>query len=171
MKIKNVEPKPYEKSVLPSIIFEVDISHVKYQEAIIGVNGLLETDDGKVLANVNEYICELKTREIGARGSSYDSMFKEEIYRTGIIALLSKQALEYIEKRRMADKKGDVKLNLCLNVKYLQSEAVISESFLIDPKKIGLPEIPIPTSRRDVSGNIVAYASDPDFSTSYVNRG
>ena len=64
MKIKNVEPKPYEKSVLPSIIFEVDISHVKYQEAIIGVNGLLETDDGKVLANVNEYICELKTREI-----------------------------------------------------------------------------------------------------------
>ena len=171
MEIKNVEPKPYEKSALPSIIFEVEISHVKYQEAIIGVNGWLETDDGKVIASINEHIYEKqKASEIGARGSKFDSKFKEEIYRTRIIAQLSKQALDYIEKRRMADKKGDVKLNLCLNVKYLQSRAVISESFLIDPKEIDLREIRISTSRRYESGKIVAYAYDPDFSTSYTNR-
>ena len=170
MEIKNVEHKPYEKSVLPSIIFGVEISHVKYQEAIIGVSGWLETDDGKVIASINEDIYEKRGGEIGARGSKYDSEFKDEIYRTRMVAILSEKALDYIEKRRMADKKGDVKLNLCLNVKYLQSRAEISESFLIDPKKIGLPEISIPTSRRDKSGKIVAYAYDPDFSSSYTNR-
>lgn len=171
MEIKIVEPKPYEKSALPSIIFEVEISHVKYQEAIIGVNGWLETDDGKVIASINEHIYEKpKASEIGARGSSFDSKFKEEIYRTRLIALLSKQALDHIEKKRMADKKGDVKLNLCLNVKYLQSRAVILESFLIDPKEIGLQQIRISTSRRCESGKIVAHASDPDFSTPYTNR-
>ena len=172
MEIKNVEPKPYEKSALPSIIFEIEISHVKYQEAIIGVNGWLETDDGKVLASVNEHIYEKpKASKIGARGSSFDSGFKEEIYRAKIIALISKQVLDYIEKRRLADKKGDVKLNLCLNVKYLQSRAEISQSFLIDPKEIGLQEIQILTSRGyDESGKIVAYAYDPGFSTSFINR-
>ena len=170
MEIKNVEHKPYEKSVLPSIIFGVEISHVKYQEAIIGVSGWLETDDGKVIASINEDIYEKRGDEIGARGSKYDSEFKDEIYRTRVVAILSEKALDYIEKRRMANKKGDVKLNLCLNVKYLQSRAEISESFLIDPKKIGLPEISIPTSRRYESGKIVAYAYDPDFSSSYTNR-
>ncbi|MCD6143523.1 hypothetical protein [Thermococcus sp.] len=50
------------------------------------------------------------------------------------------------------------------------SRAVISESFLIDPKEIDLREIRISTSRRYESGKIVAYAYDPDFSTSYTNR-
>ena len=36
MEIKGVKCKPYEKSALPSIIFEVEIGHIKYQEAIIG---------------------------------------------------------------------------------------------------------------------------------------
>jgi len=171
MEIKNVEPKPYEKSALPSIIFEIEISHVKYQEAIMGVSGSLETDDGKVIASINEHIYEKpKTSEIGARGSGFDSGFKEEIYRTRIIALLSKQALDHIEKRRTADKKGDVKLNLCLNIKYLHSRAEISQSFLIDPKEIGLSEIPISTSRGKESGKIVAYAYDPKFSPRYTNR-
>ncbi|RKZ22338.1 hypothetical protein DRQ18_02720, partial [bacterium] len=112
MKIKNIEPKPYEKSVLPSIIFEVEISHVKYQEAIIGINGWLETDDGKILSSIDEHIYEkTKANEIGARGSSFDLRFKEEIYKTRIIAFIRKQSLDYIEKRRIADKKGDVRLN------------------------------------------------------------
>jgi len=170
MEIKSVESKPYEKSVLPSIIFEVEISHMRYREAIIGVSGWLETDDGKIIASINEDIYEKGGGEIGARGSKYDSWFKDEIYRTRVVAVLSEKALDHIEKRRMADKKGDVKLNLCLNVKYLQSKAVISESFLIDPKEMSLPEISIPTSRGNKSGKIVAYAHDPDFSSSNTNR-
>lgn len=162
MEIKNVKPKPYEESVLPSIILEVEISYVKYQEAIIGVNGWLETDDGKIIVSINEYIYEgPKINEIGAKGSRFDSMFREEIYKTRIIALISEQTLDYIEKRRMADEKGDVKLNLCLNVKYLQSNALISPSFLIDPQKIGL---------NYKSGKIVTYAYDPNFSSSDADR-
>jgi len=170
MEIRNVVSEPYEKSTPPSIIFEIEISYRKYQEAVIGISGWLETDEGKIIANINEHLYEPKASEIGARGSSFDSKFKEDIYKTRIIAQLSKQALDHIENRRMADKKGDVKLTLCLNVKYLESIAVISETFLADPKDIGLPEIRVPTSRREEYGKIVVYAYDSEFSTSYTNR-
>jgi len=170
MKIEKAIPKVYEKSVLPSIAFELEISHVKYKEAIIGVNGWLETDDGKIIASINEHNGTSKASEIGARGSKFDSEFKEKIYRTRVIAQLSKQALNYIEKRRMADKKGDVKLNLYLDVKYLQSRAEISDTFLVDPKKIGLREIRIQTSRGYESGKIIAYADDPEFSSKWSDR-
>jgi len=171
MEIRNVIPEPCEKSILPSIIFETEITHTKYEEGIIEVNGWLETDDGKIVANINEYFSEKsKASELGAKGSSFDRHFKEEIYKTKVIAQLSKQALDHIEKRRMVDKKGDVKLTLCLSVKYLGSKAVLSESYLIDPKEIGLPEIQVATSRRKESGKIVVYAYDPEFSTSYTNQ-
>ena len=164
MRIESVKPEPYEKSALPGIIFEVEISHVKHQEAIIGVSGWLETDDGKVVSSINELCEEPKVNELGAKDSTFDSEFREEIYRTRIITLLSERALDYIEKRRMADKKGDVKLNLCLNVKYIQSRAVITHSFPINPKDIDLPEIPVPTSRGKMPGEIAVYAYDPQFS-------
>jgi len=171
MEIKGVKHEPYEKSVFPSIIFEVEIGHIRYQEAIIGVSGWLETDDGKVIASVNEHIYEKpKAREIGAKGSAHDPEFKEEIYRTKVIAILSKQALDYIERRRTADKKGDVKLNLCLNVKYLQSRAEISQTFPVDPKKLGLREILVPTSKGMKPGEIIVYAYDPKFSTGRENQ-
>jgi len=85
MEIKGVNHKPYEKSIPPSIIFEVEISHVKWQEAIVGVHGWLEADDGKIIASVNEVPKELKAGEIGARDSIHDSGFKEEVYRTRVL--------------------------------------------------------------------------------------
>ena len=170
MEIKTVIPEPYENSVSPSIIFEIEISYTKYQEAIIAVSGWLETDDGKIVVNISEYPSgKPKTSEICAKGTNYDSKFKEEVYITNIIAQLDKQSLDHIEKRRMADKKGDVKLTLDLNVKYLETRAVILGSYLIDPKKIGLPGISIPTSRGREDAKIIAHAYDPEFSTQYEN--
>ena len=45
MEIKKVLPKPYEKSISPGISFDVEIGYTKYEKAIIGISGWLETDD------------------------------------------------------------------------------------------------------------------------------
>ena len=176
MRIEKISHNSYDKSVLPSIVFEIEIKHTKYQEAIIGVHGWLETDDGKIVASINEIIEKPKATELGARGSYLDKDFKEEIYKTKVIAQLTKQVLDHIEKRRTADKKGDVKFVLNLIVKYINSRAVIPCFYFIDPKeielkfdskKIKLPEIKVQTSRREEErGEIVVHAYDPKFSPS-----
>ena len=172
MRIEKITHNPYDKSVLPSIVFEIEIEHKKYQEAIIGVYGWLETDDGKIVASINEIIEKPKATELGARGSylDEDSKDKEEIYKTKIIAQLTKQALDYIEKRRGADRKKNVNFILNLIIKYIHSRAVISPSYLIDPKDIGLNKIQVSTSRGEEKGEIIVYASDDEFCTSHTNR-
>lgn len=172
MLIKSIEAKPYEKSIFPSISFEIEIIHTKYLEAIIGVNGWVETDDGKIIANFNEDVLEkTKVNEIGAKVSHYDSEFKDEIYKTLIIASLHRKALTYIEKRRMDNRKRDVKLILHLNVRYMQNKAVIFHSDKIKSEDIGLKPINV----RKYNGTytqaelIVSYY-DPKFFTSMTNQ-
>jgi len=172
MRIEKITHNPYDKSVLPSIVFEIEIKHTKYQEAIIGVHGWLETDDGKIVASINEIIEKPKATELGARGSylDRDSKDKEEIYKTKVIAQLTKQALDYIEKRREADRKKNVKFILNLIVKYIHSRAVISPSYLINPEEIGLNKIQVSTSSGKEKGEIIVYAYDDKFRTLNTNR-
>jgi len=164
MRIEKISHNSYDKSVLPSIVFEIEIKHTKYQEAIIGVHGWLETDDGKIVASINEIIEKPKATELGARGSylDKDSKDKEEIYKTKIIAQLTKQALDYIEKRRGVDRKKNVKFILNLIVKYIHSRAIVSPSYFINPEEIGLNKM---VSQKE--GKIIVYASDDR--TSYAN--
>lgn len=171
MKIESIVVKPYEKSIIPSLSFEIEISYIKYQEAITGVSGWLETDDGKIVAEINETIRESPASdEVGARDSDFDSQFKEEIYKTILITLLDKRVLDHIEKRRMADRKGDVKLALNLNVKSIESRTAISHLHEVNPKSIGLSPIRVPTHRRETEGEIIVYAYDSKFSSSRANR-
>ncbi len=170
MEIKEITHRPYDKSILPSIALEIEISCRRYEEAIIGVYGWLETDDGKTIADITEIPKEPRPRELGTRGTSFDEHSKEDVYKTNVIVQLTKQALDHVEERRIADRKGDVKLILNLIVKYIYSRAVISESYLTDPKEIGLPEIRIQTSKRVERGKIVTYAPDSKFYTQYRNR-
>ena len=171
MRILNIEAKPHEETVSPSISFAVQIGHVRYGEAIFGVSGWLRTDDGKIVASLNENPPEKpKVQEVGARETIHDRDFKEESYETEIVSLLERQALEHIEKRRMIDRKGDVKLTLCLNVRFAESRASISHSFLVKPENVGLPEFKVQTSRRPESAEIVVYTYDSQFSSSYTNR-
>ena len=171
MKIESIVEKPYEKSIIPSLSFEIEISHIKYQEAITGVSGWLQTEDGKIVAEINETIRENPASdEVGARNSDFDSHFKEEIYKTTLITLLDKRALDHIEKIRMVDRKGDVKLTLNLNVKSIESRAAISHLHEVNPESIGLSPIRVPTHRRETEGEIIVYAYDSKFSSSRANR-
>ena len=80
MEIRRVIPKPYEKTISPAISFEVDIAHTEFQEAIISVEGLLESDHGKILADLVEIAPQKKSSEVGARDSKFDPKFTETDY-------------------------------------------------------------------------------------------
>ena len=171
MKIENIEVKPYEGSIFPAMSFEVEISYTRYGEAIMGVNGWLETDDGKIVAEISGTIPETTMSDgVGAKGSSFDVNFGEEIYKTTLIALLDKRALEHIERRRMGDRIGDVKLTLNLNVKSIESKATISHLHEVDPKSIGVNPISVPTGKGKSEGKIIVYAHDSGFSSEHINR-
>jgi len=172
MQIKEVEPKPYEKSVFPGISFDIEISYTKYKEAIISINGWLKTDDEKIVAEIREEVREgRRDSEIGGSGSSFDRQFKEDVYKTTLVALLDKRALNHIEKRRMEDRKGDVKLTLNLNVKTVDNRAVISHVYEIEPAKIGLTPIEISTGRGPTEDwRVLVYAYDPKYSSNRTNR-
>ena len=172
MQIKNVVSKPYEKSISPAISFEVEIAHIKFQEAITSVDGWVESDDGKILANVVGVTTEkLKSNEVGARDSRFDSKFIETLHKVTLIAPLARKAVDYIEKRRMENKKRDVYLTLNLNVRSIVSKARIFHLHDVDHKSMRLPPVKITTSSgRTTNGKIMAYAHDPQFSTEYTNR-
>lgn len=170
MQIVSVIPRPYDKSIYPAISFEVGIAHVNLQEAIVSIEGQLISDDGKILANVFEVTQEKRTDDLGAKGSAGDSLFKETSHRSTLIALLDRKAVEYLENRRMKNKKRDVYLTLNLNVKSLTSRARISHLHQVESKVGRLPPMRFPTaSGKTVDGKIIAYAHDSKFSSAYSN--
>jgi len=178
MEIKRVEAKPYEDSIPPGIIFDVEISYTKLIETIISVKGWLKTDDGKIIAAIHELPARnIPKGEIGAKNTSYDDKIKGEIYKTIIIAPLSKEAIKYLEERRMIDKKGDVYLTLDLNITCLRSKAVIWPSFIIEVQKLPrqlkdmLENIKVSTSTgtRPIEG-IVTYTYDQRFTPDRTNQ-
>jgi len=172
MYLKNVVPRPFENSIPPAISFGIEISHVKFHEAIIGIEGWLESDDGKILAKAVEALPDnAKSDEIGARGSINDSQFKETVYRSALIAPLEKKALEYIEKKRMDNEKRDVFFTLRLNIRTIESRAVISHLHEIDPRIVTTR--PVEVTRHSgvkTKANLIAYVHDPDFYSERSNR-
>ncbi len=166
MRIKKIDPIPYEKSIFPGISFDVEIGYTKYQEAIVGISGWVETDDGKIIAEVREDVPD-KTKycEVGARQSHFDKEFKEDVHKTTLVALLDRRALNHIEKRRMEDRKGDVKLSLNLIVKIVHSRTVISHVHEIKPEDIGLESLEIYAGRKTRDWNFLVYAYDPEYSS------
>lgn len=172
MEIKNISVKPYEKSIFPGISFNIEIGYIEYQETIIDMDGWLETDDQKIIAEIKEEVSETqKHGEIWAYGSSLDYKFKEQIYSTTIVALLDRKALSHIEKRRLNDRKGDVNLTLNLKVKSINSRATISHIHMIKPAKIGLtPVEAYTTSKATTDWDLLIYACDSKFSSSIGNK-
>jgi len=171
MEIKKILPKPYEKSISPGISFDVEIGYTKYEKAIIGISGWLETDDKKIIAEIREEVPEkAEYSEIGAGDSCFDQEFKEDVYKTTLIALLDRRALRHIEKRRMEDRKGDVKLTLNLNVKTVDSRAVISHVHEVEPEKIGLQPVEVYVGRKTTDWSVLIYAYTPEYSSSRSNK-
>jgi hypothetical protein len=176
MEIKNIQVKPSENSVHPALSFDIEITYTKYNEMIIGVTGFLESDDGKVVSTIDEIVPEvpiLKREfgigELGAKDSCFDREFKEETYKTTLIAILDRKTLNYLEDRRMKNKRGDVKLLLNLYVNVLVSKTLISHLHEVEPGSIGLEPKVILSSGREIEGKIIAYAYDSGFSTPRAN--
>ena len=172
MYLKKVIPKPFEDSIPPGISFEIETTHIKFQEAIIGIEGCLASDDGKILAKVVEVVSKQpRSGEIGARESIHDPQFKETVYNSTLIAPLEKKALNYIEERRMDNEKRDVFFTLRLNIRTIESRAKISHLHEIDPRSITTR--PVEVTRHSgvkTRANLIAYVHDPDFYSERRNR-
>ena len=125
MQIKNVVAKPCDNTIHPAISFEVEIAHTNYREGLVSVDGWIESDDGKILANMFEVMPNEKLSEIGASDSIYNSKFTLTVYNSTLIAFLDEKAVDYIEKRRMDNEKRDVFLTLSLTIKSIASKAKI----------------------------------------------
>jgi len=70
----------------------------------------------------------------------------------------------------MEDRKGDVNLTLNLNVKTVDSKAVISHVHEIKPKDIGLMPVEVYAGRRTTDWSVLVYAYDPEYSSSRTNK-
>lgn len=170
MQIRNIEAKPYEKSISPSISFEVELDYKKFREAIIGIDGYLMTDDQNIITPLFEIISNPIKIELGAKGSKYDIDFKDEIYRTELIAILNNISLEIIRKSRKKYKNKDVKFTICINVKYIEAKATIFKAYRVNPEDYGLPPIEIYTSKGKSKGVLVIYNYDPKYESGSVDN-
>jgi hypothetical protein len=167
MEVKVNSAKPYERTALPALQFDVEVKYNRFERAILGVSGHLRADDGKILSTLTEVsfqegaetVSSLGT--LGARGSWYDKQFEEQTSsKFLLVAILDRAALDYIEKRRLSDAERRVLLNLELHVTFLVSRTRISHLHLTNEKTV-------------LSGNRegyrVAYAPDPNYYSSYTN--
>jgi hypothetical protein len=172
VEIRRADPQPFEQSISSSISFEVDIAHTKRQEAIVNIEGWLESDDGKMLVKIGLMPqTETQSSEVAARGSMFDTDFKETIYNTRLIAPLDQRALSYIEDRRMKNKKRDVFLTLCLHIRSIVTKATVSHFHEIADGNAGIPSVVSVSSSsgRRTQGRILAYGHDSQFSTQFSN--
>ena len=172
MEVRVTSISPIEHSIYPALSFELEVSHIAYEEIIIGINGWLKTDDGKIIANLTEALKERERKsELGAKDSSFDKNFSSKVFRTNVIAFLNSRSLSHIESRRMMNRKGDVQLILELNLKVFKSETRISHLHEVEAQKLGIKEPKlIKSSGREETGTIIFYAYDPEFSSNRVNR-
>jgi hypothetical protein len=172
MEIKNAIPKPHQNSIMPAMIFEVDISYTQLHEAIVNVDGWLESDDSKTLVRVEAVPEKAKTSELGARDSIHDSKFTEAVYKATLIARLDSETLKHIEERRATNAKRDVCLTLNLNVNSVIARTVISHFHEIDAQSARIPSHVrvLPDSGNRTEGTILAYGHDSRFSTAFSNR-
>ena len=166
MEVKVSSVRPYERATLPALQFDVEIEYQKFGEVILGVSGYLKSDDGRVLSTLNEADSQEGGKTIflgtlGAKGSHYDEAFKGKIvYRLSLIAILSRESLDYIEKRRLSDIKRRVILNLELHATFLVSATLISHLHLHPAEKVILP---------GKEGYRVIFAYYPKYTSSYTN--
>ena len=174
MNIKNIKPMPYDKSIFPGISFGVEINYEKYQRAILGVEGWLQTDDEKIIAEVRELVKPPfpAPREIGARESIHDGEWKATTIQTTLVALLDNRALKYIEERRTKNRKHDVILTLNLKAKYVESRATISHIHEIENlQSLGIKRPPISIGGRQTADwNLLIYSYNPNFNPQRTNR-
>jgi hypothetical protein len=164
MEIKVYSTKPYERAALPALQFDVEIGYQKFGEVILGVSGYLKSDDGRILSLLNEADSQeigktISLGTLGAKGSESDEVFKEKIvYRLSLIAILNRESLNYIEKRRLSDTKRRVILNLELHATFLVSATLVSHLHLAEKVILSGKE-----------GYRVVFAYDPKYTSSYVN--
>lgn len=128
MEVKNIKIKIDPKALTPTFTIWVDLEFGHKIEAPISIAGRLLSNDGKVIAYLNEnhvnsdnsYGISVLTRE------NKDITYREKnvnCYYAQLTGSLSHKAIEYIELHREKDNEKAVRLSLDFVVKYIEIPA------------------------------------------------
>jgi hypothetical protein len=175
MNITSVVTQVYEKSVVPAICFEVKITYVKNREAIINLEGWLESDDGKILAQLVETSTRqagsIGTESLSAKDSGFDQgYFTESVYDSTLVAFLDRKTIDYIERRRAQNQKRDIYFTLNLSITSILCNATVSHLHELAPQNLGLrPAVVTTSSGRQDQATLLGYAWDQGFRANRPN--
>lgn len=124
VQIEKVNSFALSRSIEPVIQFNIEMSFIENKEFPLSFYGELHSEDNMFLSTLIEIGHKDKSFEL--KGKFKDVKYKERIYRIKLITYLSRKMLDYIETMRDKNPKGDVKFNLKLYGKFLESNITIS---------------------------------------------
>lgn len=137
MRLDRIVIRPGVDFLNPSILFDANIKYVRGDEAIIRIDGWLESNDNKKISYITEYFSQdSRDSVLSARGTRSGGSRNEYGYSITLITELTDKALTLIENERMKNEKRDVNLKINLNVNYLNNRARIACVHRINPKQI-----------------------------------
>lgn len=144
MEIEVGEPRPLSDFLEPAIEFPLKLRYNSL-ETPLSINGLLASEDGKVLTQLSEFTniggsASKDIGKLGARGTAQD----QELQRVNqqdisLVAPLSRAALNHVDSVRDKNRKKDVVFKLSIKARILHSSALIPPLHRIQPAEIGPP--------------------------------
>jgi len=146
VEVSKVNVLPPDKWLEPCVIVECEIK-IPLNQCIVGINGLLLTEDGKIISRLEE-IPDFLTQDNGieidylvasdnAVWNKMVSSKTEKVSKFRFVAFLSQNAVDHIEKLREKRPKHDIELHLRFVLKYLVS--YISTSHMREVEITSLP--------------------------------
>lgn len=139
MDLEKISIRPYDQLTLPALAFDLEITYAIREEAILWLDGYIETDDKKMLGARSLLLQEGLYGEVAATDLSIQRQTPtKQTWRATLVIALTSLDLEYLETRRMEDRKGDVKIALHLHTVSSENRASISPVYTVPPSSLGL---------------------------------
>lgn len=142
MEVNIVKEEAFTGYINPALKFDLKLKSNKF-ESLYGIDGLLIAEDGKILAQLTEFrgVKGGGTHylgQMGARGSSKYRALQEGEQDISLLAILNKEALNYIDNVRDKNRKKNFVFDLRVVLKILNLTAELVPLFEVDPAKYGL---------------------------------
>lgn len=139
-----------DRHLSPTIEFEVEVEFRRYDEALMVLDGRLEGAGNTILSPVHEWGDEarrgdfLRDSKLGSHPDNINQDYgngDDQSFTTKVFAPLGAEGVEYLEKQRDRDQRGDVYLKILLEVGVLRDQTKLTGVHEVKPKKYSLEEI------------------------------
>lgn len=130
--MKIIDKKPLKDSLNPGIEFTLEYFIHDRSKIPIYITGFLRSADNKtIISFINEYNFPqaVKNFELQAINNSFHNQ-QPNSYSIKVFAFLNNKTLNYIQEQKELNKKGDVVLNLEINMRAIHAKTCISRIYL-----------------------------------------